>query len=199
MVYTDPTGETINVASLTADQRKLLLEGLQSFTGNTYTIDDNAMLQLVTVGNENSPLATALINEWIGDTREFSVVESPTGQNRGINSTGEIQLNFSTFDNADYGAVDPRSFNLGSTFVHESLHASTTLQDNIGGIVSLSFDWTGPVVDIVNQIRAERGLPTRAAYLSKQVRRARHRTFFTNVNPRKPDRWYYVTRQQLQR
>jgi hypothetical protein len=109
----------------------------------------------------------------------------------------KAEVNFSSFDGAKYGRVDPRTFNLGSTAVHELYHASTGKQDLKNGVFSHSFDWTGPVVDFVNQIRAERGLPLRATYNAQPTIFGIAQGWASqHVNPKKPDKIYYVVRKR---
>ena len=193
--WVDPTGETVSLADLTDEERKQLLAKLNEFTGNTYGVNDSLELVLVEVGTSSSETATSFLSDAIADDREFQV-KSVTGKNEGPD--GEVRLNFSSFDNVRYGKVDPAAFNLGSTFVHELFHASTGIKDwdgYPGNVINLSdFTWRGPAVEFVNQIRAERGLPQRAGYLSPMGMSGRSKIPFDHVNPQKPEKVYYVRR-----
>jgi len=87
-----------------------------------------------------------------------------------------VEINPTSFDDVDYGVVDPRTFNLGSTVFHELRHATTDLCDRPGGgncadpLRVGGETWTGPIVDFVNQVRTERGLPTRVEYAAAPAR-----------------------------
>jgi hypothetical protein len=79
--------------------------------------------------------------------------------------------------------------------IHELFHASTGQQDLFNGVFRHTFDWTGPAVDFENQIRAERSLPQRAAYAARQTAFGnRQKVLFNHVNPKKPEKIYYVIR-----
>ncbi|MCB1056633.1 MAG: hypothetical protein KDD11_14120, partial [Acidobacteria bacterium] len=196
----DPSGTTVSFASLDEDQRKALLQGLMDFTGNTYAVDENGNLQFVSSSEGASNIAREHLQGLIDSDRKFSVV-STDGPPHGNFETGNIFVNFSSFEGADYGKVDPRTFNLGSQLIHESVHASTTQEDKVGTIMRATYDWTGPVVDFVNTIRSERGLPTRAAYNGEPagVLGKRFRLPFTNVKKSKPSKRFYVYRDQLKK
>ena len=194
--WVDPTGETVSLADLEEGEQELLLERLNEFTGNTYGVNDSLQLVLLEVGASSSGTATSFLNDAIGDERVFTV-ESTTGKNEG--RPGEpVRINFATFSDTKYGKVDPATFSLGSTFVHELYHSSTGIEDfdgYPGGIINQSdFSWRGPVVDFVNQIRAERGLPQRAGYLTQPGLAGRSKFPFDHVNPRKPEKIHYVRR-----
>ena len=104
--------------------------------------------------------------------------------------TQEVTIDFSDFSSLDHGRVDPRAFSLGSNLIHELRHASTGHDDPRGSITSV-----GPVVDFVNQIRTERGLPTRgpgysgirAGFMGQKVG-----INFKNVDVSNPNRVFYV-------
>jgi RHS repeat-associated protein len=198
--WTDPTGEVIDLSYLSEDQRKLLLGQLNAFTGNTYGVDASLQLVLLGVGSNSSATATSFFNDAIASKSVYGVVESPDGINRWNSDTGNVELNFNTFAGAKYGKVDPNTFNLGSTLAHELYHGVSGLFDTKdgtrGGVFSYSYDWTGPVVDFVNTMRAERGLPLRSSYPSEPVGTFSHwdRFRFSHVDPKRPERIFYVDR-----
>lgn len=200
--WVDPTGETISLADLTEEQRTKLLGDLNSFTGNTYGVNDSLELVLLETGAGSSATATSFFNDLIGSSTTYGVVETQ-GKNQWNPDTGNVELNFNSFEGAKYGKVDSRSFNLGSTLTHELYHGSSGLYDTSDGtrtgLFKYSYDWTGPVVDFVNSIRAERSFPQRASYPSAPVGffNKRDRFFFNHVNPKKPERIYYVDRQPI--
>lgn len=193
--WADPTGETISLADLTDEQREKLLADLNSFTGNTYGVNDSLELVLLETGAGSSAAATSFFNDLISSSTTYGVVETQGG-NQWNAATGNVELNFNSFEGAKYGKVDPRTFNLGSTLTHELYHGATGERDLIDGVFRQTFDWTGPVVDFVNQIRAERSFPQRAAYAAQQTAFGnRQKVLFNHVNPKKPEKIYYVIRQ----
>ncbi len=191
--WVDPTGETISLAGLTEDQREELKRRLEALTGNTYEINESLELVLGEVGAGSSETATTFLNEAISSADVFNV-QATTGPNRGDPQTKEVSINFESFSDVKYGKVDPRTFNLGSTFLHELYHSVTGIED-YAGIVNLGdFSHTGPVVDFVNSVRAERGFPQRASYLTDLGIGKRSRFRFDHVNAKKPEKIYYVRR-----
>ncbi len=195
--WIDPAGEVIDLAGLTDDQQQKLLEGLRDFTGDTYDINDWGELELRQVGDGSSKTATDFLNDVIASDTTYEVVEST--HNRGHHDTSEVEINFTYFNDAKYGRIDPRTFNQGSNLVHELYHATTGLKDEINGRQPMRFDWTGPVVDFVNKIRVERGFPLRAAYLGdNQPTRLgfgprEGRVYFDHVEPNNPSKRFYVS------
>jgi RHS repeat-associated protein len=164
LLYTDPTGQVVYLAALSVGEQDALLRALFAFTGNEYGVDANGLLELIRTRSDSSMTATDFINEAIASATVFGVASS-AGRNQWKIATNTIELNFSIFNNADYGKVDPRTFNLGSTFVHELHHGLRGSRDEIGGAVVMASGWTGPAVDFVNEIRKERGLPLRESYV----------------------------------
>ena len=201
--WVDPTGQRVSLALLSALEREKLLEGLAQFTGNKYGVTKDLELALVETGVDSSSAATSYLNNLIGADRQFTVT-SVDSSSKGISEAwwnsgeSEVRINFGSFDKADYGKVDRRTFNLGSTFIHESFHASTGLRDLDHGILRVnSLDWTGPAVDFENQIRGERSLPFRASYLTEPGGSGREKIRFDHVDPRRPSKIYYVTRPKI--
>lgn len=178
VMFTDPTGEFIDVSGLTDDERNKLIGGLNGFTGNTYAVDPQTnRVVLVSVGQNSSATATTYLDGLINSTTAYTVVPTTKPGTNWYNATqNRIELAFNAFDGADYNGVDPQTFNLGSTAIHEWTHQTTGLFDSPDGQRMTprpdDYSWTGPVVDAVNVMRAERGLPTRAAYHSEPVRPA---------------------------
>ncbi|HYC59154.1 MAG TPA: RHS repeat-associated core domain-containing protein [Thermoanaerobaculia bacterium] len=176
LVFTDPTGEFVNLGALTADERNKLIAGLNDFTGNTYDVDPQTnYLRLVSVGQNSSATATTFVNGLIGSNNAYNVTATTKPGDSWYNvAQNRIELDFSSFDGADYNGIDPRTFNLGSTAIHEWKHQTTGLVDTPDGQRTTptpqDTSWTGPIVDAVNVMRSERGLPTRAAYYSTPVR-----------------------------
>jgi RHS repeat-associated protein len=193
--YIDPTGEVISLSGLEDTDIVKLLEDLHEFTGNTYGIDDNKNLVLLEIGEGSSGTATDFLNQMIGATEVYSV-NSFNGTNIlfGGTPTGsrEIRLDFSDFAHLDYGKVNPATFNTATTLVHELAHAALGLKDPP---VDRRSDEIGPTVEFVNQIRTERGLPTRGpAYrgASRGFFGLKRGINFQGVHPRHPGRIYYV-------
>ena len=160
----DPTGETISLAGLNDEEREKMIQSLNDFTGNTYTVDDDDNLIMSEVGEESSATATDALNEAIGSERVFSVeARNRSGWNfgGGDHSSGRILVDFADFENISYGKVNPNSFSLGSHLMHELGHASRGLHDPPRGA---PFGTTGDVVDWVNTMRSERGFNERYSY-----------------------------------
>ena len=195
--WVDPTGETISLANLTDEQRDKLLADLNNFTGNTYGVNDNLELVLEEVGVQNSQTATEFLGALIASPVAFNVASS--SDKSAWSSPGfDVKVNLGM--RVDYGRVDPRTLNSGSTPVHELFHAVTGLADTPDGNPATprpnDQSWTGPVVDFVNGIRQERGLPTRAAYGVTPTTFASRgtRMLFDNVDPAKPEKRFVVKR-----
>jgi RHS repeat-associated protein len=177
----DPDGYAVQFVGFSEEEQQQILSDLQDFTGNTYSIDDNNLLQLEEVGQNSSLTATESVAGFINDRRDFLVVRSDGG-NRQID--GRIELNPSIFEGADYGEVDPASFNLGTSLIHELRHAVGELDfpDGVRNVSNQSY--TGPTVDFINTIRRERSLAERAGYLVEASRRF-HRFRFRNPGSKK--------------
>ena len=198
IVYLDPTGEVINLSKLTSNEQALLIKDLNEFTGNEYEADKEGNLQLVSVGENSSPTATEFLNNSISDTKVYKVL-SVEGRNK-WNDTGYIELNFSSFKDADYDKVNRKTFNLGSTFIHELFHGVTGLMDSdpATGAIYYDFGFKGPAVEFVNKIRQERGLPLRESYFAEYVGKGKIKIRFDNVDPEKPKKIFYVIRKVMQ-
>ena len=132
-------------------------------------------------------------------TAIYGLQRQTTGKNWGEQDTKTAFVNLSSFDGAKYGKVDSRAFNLGSTLIQELRHAATGEQDLDNGVFRLSHDWTGPVVDFVNTIRAARNLPIRASYAAAPtVFGHREKLGFKHVYPKRPEKVEYVTRKRFE-
>jgi hypothetical protein len=143
-------------------------------------------LDLQEVGVDSSSTAIDFLGNLISSETTFNI-QSTTSGSYGDFASKTTFINFDSFKNAKYGRVDSRTFNLGSILIHELVHASTTEQDLVGGVVREAFDCTGPVVDFVNRMRAERGLPLRAAYGAQETEfHHREKVIFNHVNPKRP-------------
>ena len=174
--FVDPYGETVSFSGYSSEELEKVVADLNSFTGNTYAVDEGN-LALVEVGVDSSQEATEFLNQLIGSDEVFNVVAVDEGRNYFDSGSLVTVIDPSTYDNVDYDlpsspAVDPRTLNLGSALVHELYHHATGLVDTTTGMLlgpqPNNRDWTGPVVDFVNSIRAERNLPQRAAYRGRK-------------------------------
>ncbi len=196
--YVDPTGETISLSKLTKEQRGELVQALNDFTGNTYDVNKNLELVLVDVGADASSTATDFFNDAIGMDRVFEVTAIEGRSSNGNPETGAIGINFGQVTSAESKRVDLTTFNLGSTLTHELYHTSTGLRDTRDGTLQTPLitqpGLTGPVVDFVNSIRQERGLPTRVNYVAFRSTRDRQTHYFRNVNPERPKKQYKLRR-----
>jgi hypothetical protein len=76
-----------------------------------------------------------------------------------------------------------------------------SLDGTATGVFRLATDWTGPVVDFVNSIRSERGLPLRAAYVVEPGiwSSDKHMVLFNNFKPKRPNRRRAVVRNDPKR
>jgi RHS repeat-associated protein len=190
--YVDPDGLVVELSLLSLEDQAALISGLNAFTGNTYGVNDEGQLELIEVGEDSSLTATAFVNELI-DFGSYVVSAANGGGSRYDPKNDLIMMDFESFDNIDYGDVNPDTFNPGSTFVHEAIHEYSGLRDEINGVQVRNTGWTGPVVDTVNTMRNERNLPLRMDYVSE--RGSRNKTLrFNNVYPGRPDRARKVKR-----
>jgi RHS repeat-associated protein len=191
---TDPTGDSVDGSQLTEDERKKILYGLRYFTGNVYQFDKQGMLQLVALGGDRSPSATNFLNQAIGSKTNYLVV-SVASSSQWNEEEQRVEIDFNKLDNVNYGKVGPATYNYGSTLIHELIHGVTGLRDlhPDGSFHDSEMGWTGPVVDIENDMRAERGLPLRESYLVEAGRRNTTTMRFTHVDPKRPDKVFVVT------
>jgi RHS repeat-associated protein len=200
LVYSDPTGEYVDLSQLSRDERDRLINGLNDFTGNTYTVDPKTnRLVLVSIGPNSSPTATAFVDGLIASPNAYNVsATTKPGESWCNAAQNRIEIEFRAFDGAEYNGISPSTFNLGSTAIHEWTHQTTGLFDTPDGKTMTPMpqdaSWTGPVVDAVNIMRAERGLPTRAAYYAEPVRPAGFLGFFGFGQPRSGIRFFDAQR-----
>lgn len=160
--YIDPTGEIIFLGALTPQERVELLKSLNEFTGNTYGVDANDNLVLVSYGQGASATASQFLQGAI-EAQDVYRVKASNGDSSVLfaNSnipTGEVTIDFRDFAHIDYGSFDPRTFSLGSNLIHELIHVHNGIEDPPS---DMQGKITGPVVDYVNKMRAERGFPLR--------------------------------------
>lgn len=192
LVLRDPTGEIVDLSRLSEDDRTALIDGLNEFTGNTYGVDDDNNLVLLSVGPTSSETATSFVNGLISSDNCFNVVATTTGSNFN-DKENRVEINFASFTGANYNGVDRRTFNLGSTAIHEWMHQLTGLKDTLDGKPTSpapeETGWTGPIVDSVNVMRSERGLPVRESYMALPVRPAGWKGVFSVGQPRQAIRF----------
>ncbi|NMB99270.1 MAG: RHS repeat-associated core domain-containing protein [Thermoanaerobaculaceae bacterium] len=194
IAFVDPTGELISLANLTDQQKEALLEGLKEFTGNEYKVDEKGNLQLVSVGENSSTTATEFMNNAISSNITYNVYATTDQSHWGGKGTTDIYINFQTFTGANYGRVNPATFNLGSSFVHETWHAVNQLGDvdKKTGISYQNEKWQGPAVEFENKIRAERGLLQRRDYFIFNTDISGKYAKVPFYDPRKPIMVYFV-------
>jgi hypothetical protein len=141
-------------------------------------------------------MANEFLGKLIASPISFNV--SSTQGTSGWKGNFDVEINFGM--KVDYGDVDPRTFNTGSTLVHELFHAVTGYRETPDGLITtpapMDKSWTGPTVDFVNDIRRERGLPQRAAYNADPTifSRKGQLMYFNSVNPSKPEKSYAIKR-----
>ena len=191
--YTDPTGETIQLGALSATERQGLIDQIGEFTGNTYKANANNELVLMQKGPQSSPTATKIFDEAIRSSNNYTAKPANSTKviiGRALRNSNELLLDFDDLTGMDYGKVDSNALGLGAVFTHELIHLSKGLRDPRGAAASTS---VGPVVELVNDIRRERGLPTRGpAYGGPIGMKGKVKFNFQNVNPKKPQKVYYV-------
>lgn len=193
--FVDPKGQKVDLSGLSVEERNKLIASLNEFTGNTYGVNEKNELVVVKYADNASKTATEFLDDVIGADKMYTAEAANNSKVNLMNtdiSTGKISIDFKDFSSIKYGRVDPKAFGLGVNFVHELVHAHYGLVDPKG---DLKFSQTGPVVDLVNTMQAERGLPLRGpSYTTKDPvgLTNRIRVPFQNVNPQRPDWIYYV-------
>ena len=192
--WTDPTGETVSLSSLTGDQQQEVLQQLNAFTGNTYDVDKEGNLYLKEVGTESSKTATNFLNSAIGSSNTYSVratnSEKSVKLGQATEATNDVRIDFDDFSGMKTGKVNPATINVGSVVFHELVHLHAGLRDPKGKRADLE---TGDVVDFVNRVRTERGFPLRGpAYAGKFGFGWRLKMNFIRVDPRKPEKIHYI-------
>jgi hypothetical protein len=117
----DPTGEVVSLAGLEDDDLVKLLKDLSDVSGNTYDVDEDKNLALVSVGEGSSAKATNFLNDLIGAEEVYDV---SSANNRPDvlfgdhpNGTREIRIDFADFSHLDYGKVAPAAFNTATVFL----------------------------------------------------------------------------------
>lgn len=190
----DPTGRVVNFTQIQEEDPEVfesILAELSAFTGNEYSVDENGNLVLVSVGANSSETATRFLNSAIESPIQIAVHLAETGRGSSaiwspgsrLKDGAKVNIDTSQFDTFDYNGVDKLTFGTGSTLLHEIYHAATGKSDSTDGTRNSQAalnqgNPTGVVVDFVNQVRRERGLPIRMQYESTQsvVRTGRSRT-----------------------
>ena len=171
-LFVDPTGMSIDLSLLTSSELGALMQGLEDFTGNKYGVDERGMLILLSANADASETATNFLDELIASDRVYAVESRDRFfKFRGARDKLEtaecsnIILDFS--DQAFSKKVDMRTFNIGSSLVHELAHTAMGLEDPPDSTPTA----LGPVVNFVNTIRRERGFPERARYFARNITR----------------------------
>ena len=176
--YVDPTGEVVNLAGLTAEERNDLLLSLNNVTGNEYGTNNNGELTVINYGQNGSATATQFLDGAIAATNTYMV--NAVNNSSAVNSmnsyqaTGAINIDFADFKNTNNSGLSSESFGLGSNLIHELVHVHNMWNDppaaGTPGVPAAqdAKHTTGPVVDFVNQIHRERGLPQRGPSYAPQ-------------------------------
>jgi hypothetical protein len=160
LAYVDPTGQEVSLAPLSQPDQQTLLQSLNQFTGNVYETDGNGDLALVSYGANASAAASQFLDGAIAATDVYTVNgvfgdKSVVFGNRRGNTT---TLDFKDFTALKYNGINPSTFSLGSTLIHELIHAHNGIEDPPSALQNST---TGPVVDMVNVMRAQRGFELR--------------------------------------
>jgi RHS repeat-associated protein len=174
--YTDPTGERVSLADFADAQRTRLLEDLYLFTGNVYSVDANYELVLLQAGPNSSYTATEFLSDAIDDPNDayYGHGLERNGQvNLGAGDLGgkNFYIDFADFERMDMRGLDPAAANTGEEMVHELTHNIKGWDDPpapgdpatavINGVLQDQVHIRGPIVDFVNIMHKERGLPQR--------------------------------------
>jgi len=197
----DPTGLEVISIDLRDDEQQQLLEEFSYFTGYSIEFttnedgttqaqglyfDENGKLNLAegAVAEGGSETAAAFLAEIIGSenliTLNNAVEPGKIAYARANQHYfGEVQIDFgdiSTPGAAEYKNVPEKAFGLGTNVFHEMYHAHTGKQDRPNGIATEP----SPVVDFVNIIRDEMGIPLRQPdrYAGYGTERKYHYNFF---------------------
>ncbi|HEV7920538.1 MAG TPA: RHS repeat-associated core domain-containing protein [Thermoanaerobaculia bacterium] len=162
----DPSGEVVALADLTPEDRNQLLTDLNAFTGNEYGVNNDGELTVISYGANASPTATAFVDSAIAAAAKYEVT-SKNGSNvifaEVDGAANKIKMDFKDFSDVAYNGVDQRAFGPGSTLIHELGHLHPQANGNTLGDGPLALRGTqvGPTETFVNQMRTERGLPSR--------------------------------------
>lgn len=158
-------------------ERNALLLSLNTVTGNEYGTNNNGELTVIKYGPNASPTATQFLDAAIASTNIYMVNAINNSAVNSMNSyqaTGDINIDFADFRNTKSSGLSSEAFGLGSNLLHELVHVDKLWNDppragTPGVPVSLDAKHiTGPVVDFVNQIHRERGLPERGPSYAPQ-------------------------------
>jgi RHS repeat-associated protein len=159
----DPLGLAVDMSGLTAEQQGLVIGGLNAFTGNTYSVSGCGMLKRDRIGAASSPTATAFLDYVIG-VSDITTVVADNGNpriTRGGSYPFQVVFDFLDLDAFSFHKVNEAAHGLGASFVHELDHAffgnSHSREERAGGPI-------GATVQLVNQIRSERGYGQRLTY-----------------------------------
>jgi RHS repeat-associated protein len=160
--FVDPNGDVVSLAGLDAKQRAAILQSLNEFTGNTYDVDENDNLIVTAYGKNASATASQFLAGAI-ESRDVYAVQGVNGDRdvtfgRADPNAKTVTLDFKDFTAMRYGDFNPRTFSLGSNLIHELIHVHNGIIDPKEEDQSKI---TGPVVDYVNRMRAERGFELR--------------------------------------
>jgi RHS repeat-associated protein len=168
--YTDPTGEVVDLAVLSPEDRNDLLISLNNTSGNEYGTNNEGELTLISAGQNASTTATKFINDVIASTNVYTVTpvnSSPVNLMNSYLATGAINIDFADFKNTKTSGLSVEAMGLGSNLIHELVHVHMRWDDppraGTPGVPASedAKHVTGPAVDFVNRIHSERGLPLR--------------------------------------
>jgi RHS repeat-associated protein len=165
--YLDPSGEAISLDGLSDTEAQKLLKGLSEATGNTYGVDNNNQLTLLKMNDGASKSGTEILQNLISSEETFTATSCNNCAGIQFEATSQetksILIDFTDFNNLDFGKVTPGSFSLGMVFLHESLHA---LNPNLSDPDAPGE--RGFFVDQTNMVRRERGFDLRTAYKGRR-------------------------------
>lgn len=189
LVYVDPTGEVVNLASMSDEERKTLLAQLSASTGlmlgyNTDTGTLQILGQITDATGKATGSATArrdLTAAVEAATTYYGIARNDSKSvNMGRWIGIHIYLDFSDIAKIDTGKNASATFNAGIIFMHELKHAQG-LKDPPRWMTKKLRYLRGETVNHMNRIRRELGLPLRLQYAAKIDREGRYFIPFTEV------------------
>jgi hypothetical protein len=177
----DPSGESVSFSELSGEERDRLIHELNEFTGNTYGLDEDKNLVLLSAGSESSQTATDFLDELIASDTTYTVwaanssaVKLGAADMASTVTCADVFLDFS--DKTSSKTVDLTTINSGAVLLHELTHVARGWSDPEGSDAETTI---GPVVAFVNQMRRERGFPERGpGYAGREVYKRRETQVF---------------------
>jgi RHS repeat-associated protein len=186
VLFTDPTGEKVNVADLDSDHREMLIEELEEKSGLDLDYEDGLLVSKGEVLDENgNPTGSKTAQEDLlkaidSDTTHFVLDRSgldSVDMGKAVGDT--VFLDFDDISGIDAGDNDPSTMDASMVFLHELEH-TFGLKDPSPGVLKTTPWKKGETVERVNTMREELNLPIRGQYQSKRDKKRGHYLPFSN-------------------